>query len=70
MQEIKLLIIEEDEMVNCQLKGGSRPIWEANHAVIRKKDGTCEVIKDRWSYPTNTNRITVCLPYLPPLGDK
>jgi hypothetical protein len=63
MREYKILVVEEDEIRDGHLKGGGdRPMWLANHIVVRKKDGTCETIKDRWEYPGNTSVVKICLP--------
>lgn len=63
MREYKILVVEEDEIRDGVLKGGSqRPLWLANHVVVRKNDGTCETIKDRWDYSGNLRKVQVYLP--------
>jgi len=63
MREYKILVVEEDEMRDGVLKGVSRsPFWMANHVVVRKNDGTCETIKDRYNYPSNLRKVEIYLP--------
>lgn len=64
MYKIEVLVLEEEDMVNGHVKqsaGGDRALWTANHAVLRKKDGTVTVLKDRWDYPSNNSRVEICL---------
>jgi len=63
MREYKILVVEEDEIRDGVLKGGSqRPLWLADHVVVRKNDGTCETIKDRFEYPDNLRKVEIYLP--------
>lgn len=62
MREYKILVVEEDEMRDGVLKGSSRPLWLENHVVVRKNDGTCETIKDRYNYPSNLRKVEIYLP--------
>tara|TARA_R100000951_G_scaffold98888_1_gene89033 strand:- start:483 stop:698 length:216 start_codon:yes stop_codon:yes gene_type:complete len=62
MREYKILVVEEDEMRDGVLKRGDRPFWLANHVVVRKNDGTCETVKDRYSYPSNLRKVEIYLP--------
>lgn len=65
MQEIKILIFEEDDMINGHVKGsigGDRILRTHNHVVLRKKDGSTEIIKDRWDHPGNKSVATIALP--------
>ena len=57
MQQFKLLIIDEDRPLTSD-----RPIWEAHYVLERKKDGTLEVIKDRFNYPGNKNVVEIGVP--------
>lgn len=36
--------------------------WESTHIIVVNDDGTNEVIKDRWSYPENTNKAEIFFP--------
>jgi len=66
MREYKILVVEEDEIRDGVLKGGSqRPLWLADHVVVRKNDGTCETIKDRFEYPGNLHQLCKVEIYLP-----
>ena len=58
MTEYKILVVEEDEMLNRY----DRPFSLANHVVVRKNDGTCETIKDRWNYSGNFRKVEIYLP--------
>ena len=63
MREYKILVVEEDEMRDGVLKEGSqRPLWLANHVIVRKNDGTCETIKDRWDWHGNLGKVEIYLP--------
>jgi len=63
MREYKILVVEEDEIRDGALKGGSqRPLWLADHVVVRNNDGTCETIKDRYNYPSNLRKVEIYLP--------
>ena len=63
MREYKILVVEEDVMRDGVLKEGSqRPLWLANHVVVRKNDGACETIKDRWDYSGNLRKVEIYLP--------
>jgi hypothetical protein len=65
MREYKILVVEEDEIRDGVLKGGSqRPLWLADHVVVRKNDGTCETIKDRYEYSGNYRKAEIYLPRL------
>tara|TARA_R110000824_G_C14830638_1_gene637843 strand:- start:54 stop:242 length:189 start_codon:yes stop_codon:yes gene_type:complete len=62
MREYKILVVEEDEIRDGVLKGGSqRPLWLSNHVVVRKNDGTCETITDRYEYPSNLRKVEIYL---------
>lgn len=64
MQKIEILILEEDDMMNGHAKqsaGDNRVLWTADQAILRKKDGTVEVLKDRWDCPSNNSRVEICL---------
>ena len=60
MREYKILVVEEDEMP-FKAKH-ERPFSSANHVVVRKNDGTCETIKDRWDYSGNLRKVEIYLP--------
>ena len=62
MREYKILVVEEDEMRDGVLKCGDRPFWLADHVVVRKNDGTCENIKDRYEHPGNLRKVEIYLP--------
>ena len=63
MREYKILVVEEDEIRDGVLKGGNqKPFWMANHVIVRKNDGTCETIKDRWDYRGNLRKVEIYLP--------
>jgi hypothetical protein len=65
MKEYKILVVEEDEIRDGVLKGGSqRPLWSAHHVVVRKNDGTCATIKDRYECPGNYRKVEIYLPRL------
>ena len=65
MREYKILVVEEDEIRDGVLKGGSqRPLWLADHVVVRKNDGTCETIKDRYEYSGTYRKVEIYLPRL------
>ena len=56
MQEYKVLILENgDSEVN-------RKVWTNSHVLIKRTDGSIEKIKDRWEYPTNSNKVTLYFP--------
>ena len=57
--------MEEDEMPVAGLAfkvKHKRPFSSANHVVVRKNDGTCETIKDRWDYSGNLRKVEIYLP--------
>jgi hypothetical protein len=65
---MKVLVLEEDDLINPGtatpfLKGSTKPLWLAHYAVLVKKDGTTEVLKDRWGYPGNKKVVDISLPY-------
>jgi len=67
MREYKILVVEEDEMRDGVLNRYDRPLllsmlWLADHVVVRKNDGTCETIKDRFEYPDNLRKVEIYLP--------
>jgi len=62
MKEYKILVVEEDEIRDGVLSRNHPEYWLANHVVVRKNDGTCEIIKDRWDYPGNLGKVEVYLP--------
>ena len=62
MREYKILVVEEDEMRDGVLNRYDRPFWLADHVVVRKNDGTCETIKDRFEYPDNLRKVEIYLP--------
>lgn len=64
VQKIEVLVLEEDDMVGDHVKtvaGSDRVLWLADYAVLRRKDGTVKVLKDRYSYPRNKSRFELCL---------
>ena len=63
MKEYKILVVEEDEIRDGHLIGSDRPLWTANHVIIRKNNGTCETLKDRYKYSSNNRKAEI---YLPP----
>ena len=67
MREYKILVVEEDEMRDGVLNRYDRPLllsmlWLADHVVVRKNDGTCENIKDRYEHPGNLRKVEIYLP--------
>jgi len=70
MKEYKILVVEEDDLHarNCGKLGNGaygrnvRPFWLADYVVVRKNDGTCETIKDRFEYPDNFRKAEIYLP--------
>lgn len=60
MREYKILVLEEDELRDGAVN--DRSFWLANHVVVRKNDGTCKTIKDRWDYSGNLRKVEIYLP--------
>lgn len=61
MYDYKLLVLEDDDMVDGHLRGGDRPIWEAHCVVLIKENGHHEILKDRWEGPSS-RKIEIHLP--------
>ena len=55
----KIVLLEEDEVGVSYIE---REVWEALYVVVRKKDGSCEIIKDRFDMGTNKSQATIALP--------
>lgn len=59
MIESKLLIVDEDELVQfgsmkiLRGKDNMQKLYTASHVIIRKNDGSLEVWKDRWQSAGN-----------------
>jgi hypothetical protein len=67
MQKLEILVFEESDMVRGTMNvkssiGGDRLLWMANQAILRKRDGTVEVLKDRWATPVNRCTIEIGIP--------
>ena len=59
MFEGKILILQEDEVD----KVTQRPMWLASYVVVVKKDGSTEVIKDRFDVGLNPLKIEIGSPF-------
>ena len=51
-----ILILEHNETVP------DKKLWACDHALQKMPDGKMKKIKDRWEYPTNTNKVTLYFP--------
>lgn len=63
MIELKVLILDESDMVGEHLKSGlTKRLWEADCAILVNSDGFTETIKEgRFSHPNN-KKIEIYIP--------
>jgi hypothetical protein len=66
MKKFEILILDEDDdysrgYYNTYLH---REIWLANYVILRRKDGTVTVEKDRFNYPNSKSVATIGIPPL------